>query len=236
MKILAIDTSGKAMGIAIADENGIIIEHNDTSGAKHSAALASTIKNILDKAGLGFNDIDGFSVSIGPGSFTGLRIGVTMVKGFAFATKKPVTAVPTLDTIAYNCIASPHLICTIVDASRNLVYACLYESRGQGLDPFRNKFLTGLERKSDYLLINISELLKRLKSPVLFLGDGLSIYREHIIKYYKNASMGAGIEFAPEPMWYPRASTVAIMGLERFKDGKFEDPDKLVPFYIYPTI
>ena len=227
MKILAIDTSGKAMGIAIADENGIIIEHNDTSGAKHSAALASTIKNILDKAGLGFNDIDGFSVSIGPGSFTGLRIGVTMVKGFAFATKKPVTAVPTLDTIAYNCIASPHLICTIVDASRNLVYACLYESRGQIL-----------ERKSDYLLINISELLKRLKSSVLLLGDGLSIYREHIIKYFEKplGEIRNGIEFAPEPMWYPRASTVAIMGLERFKDGKFEDPDKLVPFYIYPTI
>jgi len=227
LKILAIDTSGKAMGIAIADENGIIIEHNDTSGAKHSAALASTIKNILDKAGLGFNDIDGFSVSIGPGSFTGLRIGVTMVKGFAFATKKPVTAVPTLDTIAYNCIASPHLICTIVDASRNLVYACLYESRGQIL-----------ERKSDYLLINISELLKRLKSPVLLLGDGLSIYREHIIKYFEKplGEIRNGIEFAPEPMWYPRASTVAIMGLERFKDGKFEDPDKLVPFYIYPTI
>jgi len=227
LKILAIDTSGKAMGIAIADENGIIIEHNDTSGAKHSAALASTIKNILDKAGLGFNDIDGFSVSIGPGSFTGLRIGVTMVKGFAFATKKPVTAVPTLDTIAYNCIASPHLICTIVDASRNLVYACLYESRGQIL-----------ERKSDYLLINISELLKRLKSSVLLLGDGLSIYREHIIKYFEKplGEIRNGIEFAPEPMWYPRASTVAIMGLERFKDGKFEDPDKLVPFYIYPTI
>ena len=225
MKILAIDTSGKAMGIAIADENGIIIEHNDTSGAKHSAALASTIKNILDKAGLGFNDIDGFSVSIGPGSFTGLRIGVTMVKGFAFATKKPVMAVPTLDTIAYNCIASPHLICTIVDASRNLVYACLYESKGQGL-----------ERKSDYLLINISELLKMVQGPVIFLGDGLSIYREHIIKYFKDTSMGAGIEFAPEPMWYPKASTGAIMGLERFKNGKFEDPDKLVPFYIYPTI
>lgn len=227
MKILAIDTSGKAMGIAIADENGIIIEHNDTSGAKHSTALASTIKNILDKAGLGFNGIDGFSVSIGPGSFTGLRIGVTMVKGFAFATKKPVTAVPTLDTIAYNCIASPRLICTIVDASRNLVYACLYESRGQGL-----------ERKSDYLLINISELLKMVQWPVVFLGDGLSIYREHIIKYFKNASgeTGNGIEFAPEPMWHPKASTVAIMALERFKDGKFENPYKLVPFYIYPTI
>jgi tRNA threonylcarbamoyladenosine biosynthesis protein TsaB len=225
VKILAIDTSGKAMGIAIADENGIIIEHNDTSGAKHSTALASTIKNILDKAGLGFNDIDGFTVSMGPGSFTGLRIGVTMVKGFAFATKKPVTAVPTLDTIAYNCIASPRLICTIVDASRNLVYACLYESRGQGL-----------ERKSDYLLISVSELLKRIQGPVMFLGDGLSIYREHIIKYFKDTSMGAGMEFAPEPMWYPKASTVAIMGLERFKDGKFENPDKLVPFYIYPTI
>ena len=225
MKILAIDTSGKAMGIAVADENGIIIEHNDTSGAKHSTALASTIKNILDKAGLGFNDIDGFSVSIGPGSFTGLRIGVTMIKGFAFATKKPVTAVPTLDTIAYNCIASPHLICTIVDASRNLVYACLYESTG-----------STLKRKSDYLLLSISELLERLQGHVLFLGDGINIYKEDITNHFKTLRGTNGVEFAPETMWYPRASTIAIMGLERLKDGKFEDPDKLVPFYIYPTL
>lgn len=222
MKILLLDTSSKFLSLAVAKDNRILRRKQKLLDRRHSAQLASLIDKILKKAGLSIKDIDGFCVSKGPGSFTGLRVGITAVKGLAYALRKPVVAIPTLDILAQNALKdkkfSKKLICPIVDARQNKVYACLYQSKNGAI-----------KRQGRYLLLSLGELLRELKGEIFFLGDALSLYREQIRKI-----RGIKAVFANEKLWYPKISEAVPLALERFRKGKLDDVNSLKPLYLYP--
>lgn len=217
MKVLGIDTSTESLGIAIVEDGKLIVSNDKISAMRHSQDLIPTIKDLLKRASLALGDIDGIAVSIGPGSFTGLRIGVTTAKTLSLVTGKPVAAVPTLDAIARNAYYYPGTICPIMDAKKQLVYAALYK---------RSK--KGLKRTSRHLLISVEELLKKLDTKTLFLGDGIGLYGGIIEKVKK-----AKAEFAPPWLWLPKAEQVALLGSEKLKRSKKEKPLELVPLYLH---
>ncbi len=217
MKILGIDTSARSLGVAIAENGNILITCEKNFGLRHSQDLIPTIKDLLKKLSLEIKDIDGIAVSLGPGSFTGLRVGVTAAKALAIASGKPVIGIPTLDVIAHNAYYYPGTICPIVDARKKLLYAALYKNKNGSL-----------KKLSQYLLISPDALVKKIKEKTLFIGDGITAYGRAIEK-----AVGRKAEFAPPRFWLPKAENVALLGWEKLKKGKKDDPLKLVPLYLH---
>jgi len=221
MNILAVDTSSKKLCLGLSNHKGNIIEYNLDSGIRHAELLLPTIRKALRHLQLSLEKIDYFAVGLGPGSFTGLRIGLSLIKGFALALKKPVIGLPDLDVIASNAISTnSKVICPLVDAKRNLIFTALYEVGSNDK----------LKRKSPYLLINIEDLLKRLKSYklVTFLGDGLYVYQQRLNQRVKKSI------FLNEDTWYPRARNLIELASELFEKGKISQPSKIKPIYLYP--
>lgn len=218
MIILAIDTSTKYLSLAITEKDKILAGFHRDLEQQHCARLIPEIDRLLKKAKLKLRDIDFIAFSIGPGSFTGLRIGAAAAKGLTLATKIKIVGVPTLDVLAYNVKANGRLIIPVVDAKRGNVYASIYSFNGEKL-----------KRRIKYSVLPIFELLKKIDGDAIFLGDGLIPYRQAIEDDFKFKA-----EFAAEKYWYPTATTVAKLGYELIKKRKFEEPDKFVPMYLYP--
>ena len=217
MKILGIDTSTKYLSVAVTKNGKLLGEYSQDCAQAHSLHLVPVIKKLLNKTRLQLKDLDALCVSIGPGSFTGLRIGASTVKGLAVAAKKPIVPVPTLDVIAKNALHHSGKVCVILDARKQQVYACLYESKSGKI-----------KRASKYMLLKIGELVKKLKGEILFLGDGIEIYKEEIKKEKKIRPV-----FAEQELWYPDSYWVCVMGQEMLKAGKKISAENLVPMYIY---
>lgn len=219
MRLLAIDTSTRCLSVAIRDEDGIIAERSFIHNMKHSSLLLTTISDCLKLAHTSIEAIDGFAVSLGPGSFTGLRIGVATMKGLAFSLKKPIVGIPTLDVLAENVGPTTYRISPILDAKRGQVYGSIYRFSGQKL-----------KRLTDYLVIGIDELLKKVGTKSIFLGEGLTKYQDVI-----RGKRGRLAIFAHRDLWFPRASVVAKYGLQRLKAGKADCTYDLVPLYLRPS-
>lgn len=218
MKILAIDTSTKYLSLAIAEKDKVIASFHREMEQQHCTRLIPEIDKLFKKSKLKLKDVDCIAFSIGPGSFTGLRIGAAAVKGLALAAKIKIISVPTLDVLAYNVKESKELIVPVVDAKRGNIYASIYSFSGKKL-----------KRHMRYAVLPIAELLKKIKGEAIFLGDGLIPYRKVIEDDFRFKA-----EFAGEKGWYPKATTVAKIGCELIRKKRFEDPDKFVPIYLYP--
>ena len=208
MTILAIDTSTDYLSIAVMKNGKVSAKFHKKADMRHSILLVPTIAKMLGKARLKAKDIDCFAISIGPGSFTGLRIGVTVVKGMAYALKKNIVTIPTLDVIAMNAGSFAGVVCPVLDARKNKVYACLYRSNGKTI-----------KKISKYLLLPFDELLNKTAGydKVLFLGD-----------YSAAPQLNRG-----NIDWHPKAEIVAEIGSEYFKKKKFVKCEDLEPMYIY---
>ena len=215
MRILAIDTSTRYLSVAAATEDGTLASFHRDAHMTHSSRLIPVIDAVLRKAKVRPGDLDGLALSIGPGSFTGLRIGVTTVKGLAFALRIPVVAVPTLDVIARNAQGFVGTIVPVIDAKKKKVYAALYASDGKDI-----------KRVSKYLLLSAEELAAKVKGRALFLGDGADLYMAELGK------RPAACEFGPKN-WFPRASVVAELAIVRFRKKELEDAFDLTPLYLY---
>jgi tRNA threonylcarbamoyladenosine biosynthesis protein TsaB len=218
MIILAFDTSSRMLSAALLRDGKIISEFNVDSGLRHSSVLFPRTRDMLKKSGIDPKSVSGFAVSAGPGSFTGLRIGISTVKVLAMIFGKPVCAVPSLDAIAYNVKAVDKNICVILDARKKKVYACLYRFR-KGI----------LKRKSKYMLCEPEKAISGIKGDYIFTGDGIAAYGDRI-----KAALKERAEFAQENLWYPCAATVARLGFEKFGKKEFVDTDGLTPEYLYP--
>src|SRR4030043_141113 len=156
MKILAIETSTMLGGIAIVDDlSGLIAEVRLNVKSTHSERLVTATDYVLKQAGLKVSDIDVFAVAIGPGSFTGLRIGLSTVKGFSYATGKPIVSVPTLEALAWNFPYCRSPVCTMLDARKKEVYAALFKWDNNGCIRLINE----VSIKVDRLLEKIKETL-----------------------------------------------------------------------------
>jgi len=218
LKILGIDTSSKFLGIALTDGSTLIREEMHLLERRHSSLLVIKIKEMLEKVDFSIDDVDAFVIGLGPGSFTGLRIGVSAVKGFGIATDKPCIGVPSIDALALNVDEENKLIVPIIDAKRQQVYSAIYQKK-------KNR----LVRKTKHLLLKPEDLIRKVKDSAVFLGDGIDpcLYREKIERLSKNAM------FLDEGFWYPKASSLIKLALSKIDKYKKTDLAKLRPIYLY---
>jgi tRNA threonylcarbamoyladenosine biosynthesis protein TsaB len=217
MKILAIETSTMLGGVAIMDESeGLVVEIRLNVKTAHSERLMTVIDHALKQAGMTASDIDVFGVAIGPGSFTGLRIGLSTIKGFSYATGKPVVSVPTLEAFAWNFPYSSHPVCVMLDARKKEVYAAVFKWKG-----------SFFERVIGETSVKPSDLVRNLKGPVIFAGEGALLYKESILE-----ALGNNALFAPRQSMIPSPANVALLGMRMAADGDFSEPASLVPLYI----
>ena len=216
MKILALDTTTKFLCLGLYD-NGKVYEYNLKAGTLLSSLLGITLKRVLDALGWKVSDIDYFACGLGPGSFTGIRVGMSAIKGLAFSVNKPVVGVPTLDILAANAAKRKGYISPVVDAKRKLIYTATYkQDRGK------------LKRVSAYRLLGIDEFLKKSGKNTLLLGDALGIYRGEILNSAK------GLRLLDSDYWYPQAHNIVNLARERIKQKKISDAFRIKPIYLYP--
>jgi tRNA threonylcarbamoyladenosine biosynthesis protein TsaB len=217
MKILALETATLAGSIAIFDDaEGLISEVRVNLKIAHSERLMPSIQWLLEASRMSIGDIDAFSLSIGPGSFTGLRIGLSTVKGLSYATRKPVVAVPTLEAFARMLPYCAYMICPMFDARKKQVYAALFRWEKR---TFR--------KVMDETAVAPHVLLKEIREPVVFMGEGAKLYKNQIMD-----ALGENALFAPEAGMSPSASPVAEIGAEKIRQGETADPVALTPLYI----
>lgn len=217
MKVLAIETSTMLGGVAVADhEKGLVAETRLNVKTTHSERLMTAIDNVLSQAELTLGAIDVFGVAIGPGSFTGLRIGLSTVKGLSYATGKKIVTVPTLEAFAWNFPFCPHPVCLMLDARRGEVYAAVFKWEG-----------AGFRRQLAEASIKPEILLASLEGTVLFAGEGVPLYIGKITGIMKERAL-----LAPPQTMVPSPANVAMLGLEKAKKGDFADASAQIPYYI----
>ena len=220
MKVFGIDTAVETGSVAIVEDDVLIAEVLLTSRQTHARRLMKAIDTVLSMTASHLSDFDGFAVSVGPGSFTGLRIGISTVKGLAFSVGKPIAAVITLDALALQFPYARILICPMLNARKRAVYTALYRAGKDG----------AVARVSDYAVISPLDWLPRITEPCLFVGDGIAEYGSLI-----KQKMGLLAYFAPPFLNTIRASVIAATGMEHLKNEETDDPGTLVPFYIRPS-
>ena len=216
MKILALEASTLMGGVAVVDDEGVICELTLSVAETHSAQLMPAVDYALRMAGLKLGELDAFAVALGPGSFTGLRIGLSTVKGLAVAASKPLVGIPTLEAMAHAFPYCPRLICPMLDARMKEVYAAFFEARDGSVS-----------RRSDDLVLGVSDLLNDAKEETLFFGTGAKRYREQIVEI-----MGDLARFASPEISGARASTVGFLAVEKLRRGESSDIDSIEPIYI----
>jgi len=216
MKILAIDTSSKFLCLGIYD-SGRIYEYNIEVGTRLSSLLSVTIKRVLDNLGWDIGEIDYFACGVGPGSFTGMRVGISAIKGLSWSTGKPVIAIPSLDLLAQGIEDTQKQIIPIVDAKRSLIYCSVYKKQDGEI-----------KRIKPYMLLNEKELLKNIKDNAILVGDASSLYKERI------QASAKGLKFLEKDHWYPKGRHILTLALQRIKDKKTGNSFNIKPIYLYP--
>jgi len=249
--ILAVETSSRIGSVAIALGEQILAEAAFSGPMRHSAELFPAIRSLLDRFSRKPQEIDHIYISVGPGSFTGLRIAVTMAKAMHLANppqRTKIVAVDTLDVIAANAIdltaenpvqassderreASPEKIAAIIDAKRGQFFIAVYQRtavRRPAESDERQATGDGIWKKTlPDSLMTASQFLDQFaykQKPVWLLGDGLV--------YYKDKFKADGVRFLDEQYWAPRAAKVHLLGYEMSLKGQFADPLTLQPAYL----
>jgi len=216
MRILAVDTATTSCSVAIVDETSLLSEFTIDREETHSRHLMDMIKAVMTMAGLNFSNLDGFAVTRGPGSFTGLRIGISTIKGLAVASEKPVVGISSLETLAFQVSYSRDLICPILDARKGEVYFSRY------------RFLNGhLKKQTKERVAPPDKAVDDLNESCLFVGNGALLYKEMILE-----KMGEFASFAPMIQNTIRASTIAYLSMAKFENNDTDDIEKILPNYI----
>lgn len=219
LKLLTIQTATPAGSVALTDGSRLLGELFLDVRRPHGEWLLDAIDRLLAAAGMTVADLDGFGVTVGPGSFTGLRVGLATVKGLALATGKPLAGVSTLQTLAMQAPHAALPVCALLDARKQEVYAGIFTWQ-DGLPR-----LTGPER-----VIPPERLLGELTGPILFVGDGASVYRTLIAR-----QLGAQAHFLPAAYDPPRAAHAALLAADVFAAGEARPAAQVNPVYIRPS-
>jgi tRNA threonylcarbamoyladenosine biosynthesis protein TsaB len=216
MKILALDTATVSCSVAVVEGANLLGEVTSVTGQTHSRHLMRMVREVLELAGMTMAQLDGLAVTQGPGSFTGLRIGISTVKGLAVATGKPAMGVNCLDALATQVESDARLICPLIDARRNELYYALYRP-GRG----------GPEKIVQDQTVSAEELLDSLEKGCTFVGNGALRYRDVIHQRWHSE---AG--FAASGNHLLRAYTVARLALNQYRQGAVAPVEALKPHYI----
>ena len=219
MKILGVDTSTPIGSVGLIDGEHFVAEHTLSIVKAHSSRLMPAIDQILKWANLTVHDLDACAVGIGPGSFTGIRIGVGTIKSLCYAFKKPIIGVSTLEAIAYNLRYTDKLICPILDARKDEVYGAVFRG-GQNL-----------LRKSDDLCVPIELLLSHIDADAIFVGDGLRRYAPAVQERF-----GEDVPLANPIFNVPRGASIARIGYDRLLNGQSDDCFSLTPNYVRDSV
>ena len=217
MLTLALDCATKSAGLALLNEEEVCAEVYLDLGRHHTEILLPALDKLFVMTGYVPQQVDLLACTIGPGSFTGLRIGVSTIKGLAIAMAKPVVGVSTLEALAVNAIPCRALICPLIDARNNQVYASLYRMGPDGLP----------ESVTQEKLIDIAGFLHDLdQEEIVFLGDGAIRYEKIISDTLKNRAVLCG-----RSGQRLLASAVGLIGLHRYKRGSVLDTQAFAPRY-----
>jgi tRNA threonylcarbamoyladenosine biosynthesis protein TsaB len=217
MKVLGIDTSTMSGSVGLIQDEEVISEYLLNVSVTHSERLLDAIDFVLKNAGCAVEDLDGLAVSLGPGSFTGVRIGVSTVKGLAYASRKPVMGVSTLDVLASQVSPTPYLICPVIDARKGEVYTAFYRYEEENTP----------KRQSEYQVIRPDALVGMVKEQAIFIGNGVKTFREVLQK-----SLGSLATFPSVPFHLPHGASVARLGLKFLQKGDLLDLAAFSPLYV----
>lgn len=218
MKILAIDTSATAASVAVAQEDKIIGEYFINTSLTHSQTLIPMAEQLLKSVSMSIKDLDAVAVNVGPGSFTGVRIGVSAAKGIAFADELPCISVSTLQSMAYNMLENDCIVCAVMDARCQQVYNAMFRIKGKSV-----------ERLTDDRALSLEDLrieLERVDDKVVLVGDGTEITEKYLNGAFPN------VVSAPINKRMQNASSTALVACEMFKDGKTISSSELMPIYL----
>lgn len=214
MWILGVETSGKSGEVALwRDDAPVESRSLSSAGQRHAQALVKEINDLLDRHELTATDIDLVAVSIGPGSFTGLRVGVVFAKTFCYATKAKLVAVDTMRAIAENCPPDVHQVYVLADAQRGDVYVGEYVRGDQG----------EFHRRGDVSIRKLEEFSRARESANHVTGPVLERYAQ---------ALEGRCHVLPNTLWHPRAETIARIGRAMAEGGELADLWQLEPFYI----
>jgi len=218
MNILAFETSGRAASVAVMKDKRIIGEIMVSTRLNHSEKLMPMIDELLKKTETRISDIDFIALGVGPGSFTGIRIGVSTAKGLALALKIPIVAVSSLKTLAFGLAYSSVLLCPIMDARRNQVYGGVYR--------WENSGLSEVIKEDVYDFGELLLALEKLNCPLMLLGEDIGRFNEQM----KEALGEKAILGLPQNS-FPRAAAVAGLAIKKIENNELEDAFTLRPLY-----
>ncbi|MBF0254070.1 MAG: tRNA (adenosine(37)-N6)-threonylcarbamoyltransferase complex dimerization subunit type 1 TsaB [Candidatus Omnitrophica bacterium] len=211
--ILAFDTSGQSFVAAVSDPRGNLFESRTGDFARHSEIMFDAIRRLLDKSKCAFDDLDAIAVGLGPGSFTGIRVGVTAAKVLAYACGARLIGIPSLEIIARPAAGGARPVCVVQDARRERVFTAAYQAKRCVSRPqlkHTGDFLFGIKREWRYT------------------GDGMALFGATLEK-----KLGRGGWVRDRRQWSPQAPALMALALERYRDKRFADPMRLVPLYLY---
>jgi len=217
MKILALESSAAACSVCLTEDDFLIAQSCENTGLTHSVTLLPMTEELLKRCGVRMEEIDVFAVAAGPGSFTGVRIGVSECKGLAWAQDKPCAKVSTLEAMAWNLAALPGRLCPVMDARRGQVYNALFSSDG-----------AALTRLTPDRAISLEELAGELAAAgerQVLVGDGAELCCREL------AGRGLSLALAPPNLRYQSAWGVARAALDQARAGALVTPAQLIPEY-----
>ncbi len=218
MKVLAIETSTYSGSIAVSEDDRILGEYYLNMGPSHSERLVPAIDRLLGELGIEGKELGGVAVSLGPGSFTALRVGISTAKGLAYSLGIPVTGASSLEILAMNLPFSPFQVCALGDARKGELYAALFRTDGGGVS-----------RISEDAILPPAGLMEIIKEETIFIGEGALLYRDFL---EDNGLGGEAIQICPPYLNYPRASSLAFYGFKRFTEGHADEVLGLAPMYL----
>ena len=219
MKILALDSSAVVGSVALCEDSRMVAHYTLNTGNTHSQTLLPMIESVLKSAEWEIDDLDLFAVSNGPGSFTGVRIGVATVKGLAFGKNIPCAGVSTLEALAYNLRYFNGIICPVMNARRAQVYNALFSCK--------DGVLTRLCPDRAISIAELDEELCSMDQPIYLVGDGYDITRDGLEK--------TTVRPVPDELRYQSGYSVALCGLAAYERGEAVDDTTLAPVYLRPS-
>ena len=214
MRILAVDTSAGSESIALVEDGTPVGEWFSTRVGLHSRYLVGNIKRFVESMGVGLGEIELFAVTTGPGSFTGLRVGISTIKGLAWVSGRATAGVSTLEALAMNIGPTERTICPIMDAKQKELYTALFR--------YRDGRLERLTEDRNIRIDAFGQFLRGVEGGIILVGDGIGV-RPEGLKEKKEVGL------APERFWHVRAQCV---GLVAWQKGLKYSPHNLVPAYI----
>lgn len=220
MKVLAVDSSSVSASVAILDGSKILADFYVNAGLTHSQTLAPMIDLAVKSSGIKISDIDFFASTTGPGSFTGLRIGIATVKGMALGSGKKCMGVSSLLAAAYNCRNFEGIICSCMDARRNEIYGAVFEASGGKI--------RRITRDMAVSIPDFKSEIEKYEKKVILVGDGAEICYNNM----SGSENSRKIELSSEFSRFVSAKNVALAAIENYSEEKLLSPGELVPEYL----